>query len=66
MTHLFVNDRIAALVATWLATSPWVLGFGKVPLTSINAIACGVLVFSCSAWIVAQREQQPVRVRQRR
>ncbi len=41
-------------IATWLVISPWVLDFDKVCVTSFNAIACGVLLFSFSAWSVTQ------------
>ncbi len=51
-------------IATWLVISPWVLGFDKVSVTTINALACGVVIFIVSASVVG-RAEQPVRLPRR-
>ncbi|MBX4962358.1 SPW repeat protein [Rhizobium binae] len=43
-------------IATWLAVSPWVLGFDHVGVSLWPTVACAVLLFLPAAWLASRQE----------
>ncbi|WP_245441443.1 SPW repeat protein [Rhizobium vallis] len=53
-------------IATWLAASPWLLGFEHVATSLWMTIACAVLLFVPAAWMACLEETpQRIEVRSR-
>ncbi|NEJ23368.1 hypothetical protein GR247_24755 [Rhizobium leguminosarum] len=44
-------------IATWLAISPWLLGFEHVAMSLWITVACAVLLFLPAAWMASGQEQ---------
>ncbi|MBB3917114.1 SPW repeat protein [Rhizobium fabae] len=44
------------VIATWLVTSPWVLGFEHVAMSLWITVACAVLLFLPAAWMASRQE----------
>jgi hypothetical protein len=43
-------------IATWLAASPWLLGFQHVAVSLWTTVACAVLLFLPAAWTASRQE----------